>query len=119
MAKETLKKKLSKLSQDKKKKKKVEEPVEDEEELEEDDEDLEDEDEDEDLDEEENDVVTTEPKDISKEEMEKIQAIENEITRLRDHGVYNAETLFQKIKINENLERIATALEKIVEKVCD
>lgn len=93
-----------------KKKKKIEEPEEEEEDLDEE----EDEEEDEDDEEEEEDEVTSEPKEeISKEELQRLHQIDQEITRLRDHGVFNAEALFQLIKINENLDRIATVLERI------
>lgn len=60
-------------------------------------------------------IVKSKPKEqISEEELERLKAIDQEIARLRDHGVFNAEILFQVIKVNENLDRIATALESLV-----
>lgn len=103
----------------KKKTEDPEEPMEEEEEFEEEDEDLEEEDEDETEEdpEEEIETVKSEPKkQLSEEEIQRLQAIDQEIARLRDHGVFNAEVLFQSIKTNENLDRIATSLEKLLEK---
>lgn len=119
-----LKKVLSKLSQEDQKKKptkkkeKVEEPVEEEEEVEEEDEALEEDEEEEDEDDaEETETVTSEPTEkLSDEEIKRLQAIDQEITRLRDHGVYNAEALFQQIQSNEYLGRIAVALEQLLAK---
>lgn len=51
---------------------------------------------------------------LSEEKIKQLQELDNEISRLRDPGVFNAESLFQHIKTNENLERIASALEEIV-----
>jgi len=59
--------------------------------------------------------TSTEPDQMSEEELERLKAIDQEIARLRDHGVFNAEVLFQVIKINENLDRIATVLEKLID----
>lgn len=59
-------------------------------------------------------TVTSEPQEeISEEEMQNLKKIEEEISRLRDHGVFNAEVLFQLIKISENLDRIATFMEEL------
>ena len=94
----------------KKPEEKPEEPIETEEPIE--DEDLEEEDDEE---EDTEETVKSEPQEqISEEELERLKAIDQEIARLRDHGVFNAEVLFQVIKVNENLDRIAKALESLV-----
>lgn len=108
---------LSKLSQEEKTKKKVEEPIEEkekdpEETPEETTDDLDDDDDD--LEEDPEEIVTSAPKqELSEEEIQRLKDIDQEISRLRDHGVFNAELLFQIIKVNDNLNRIASFMEEL------
>lgn len=84
---------------------------------EEDDDDLEEEQDDEepedDGDDETEEVKEKETEKLSEDELKKLKQIDQEITRLRDHGVFNAELLYQVIKANDNLERIAKVLEDL------
>ena len=50
----------------------------------------------------------------SEDDTDKMQQLQAEFERLQNNGVFRAEGLYQLLMINQNLDRIATVIEKLV-----
>jgi uncharacterized protein (UPF0305 family) len=48
------------------------------------------------------------------EDVEKLQQIQAEIERMQNSGAFRVELLYQLLGVNANLNRIATAIEKVI-----